>query len=394
VRTRTNVVVLGILGERPFAGIDWQVLHYLEGFRRLGCSVSYVEGTGEWGYDPDRETVTADPSYAVRHIRQTMEWLGLPEAWAYLAGGSGQLFGMTEDRLRRTLEGADVLVNLCGATLLRDAYLRVPIRIYLETDPVRPQIEVVRGVPFTIRLLSAHTHHFTYGENLGAADCPVPVERFCYHTTRPPVALEWWSTFGPPPQIGSYLAQFTTIANWKQTGKDIEWNGEIYTWSKDVEFRKFLDLPHRACAQFELALSSIDPDSRAELERQGWHVLEAMRVSRDMETYREYISDSLGEFTVAKDQNVRLRSGWFSDRSVCYLAAGRPVIMQETGFSKFLPTGRGLFGFSSFDEIVDATDRISSDYGRHSAAAREIAAEYLSAERLVADMLDRTAIGS
>jgi hypothetical protein len=385
---RKRVVVLGIMGQMPFAGMAWQVLQYLEGFRRLGWCVYYVEDTGQWPYDPQRQTVTDDPAGAVGYIRQIMDWVGLPEQWAYRSGVDGRIFGLTDSGLAAVLASADVLLNVCGATVLHDEHLAVPARIYLETDPVLPEIEVARGVPFTVSLLSAHTHHFTYGENLGERDCVIPAGPFRYHVTRPPVVVDWWCTKLRPAEG----APFTTVAHWKQTGKDVEWNGELYKWSKDVEFRKFLDLPRRRAEPFELALSGIDGKGRDELRSHGWRIADAMHVSRGIETYRDYVRAARGEFTVAKDQYVRMRSGWFSDRSVCYLAAGRPVITQETGFSKFVPTGRGLFSFGSLDEILDAVERVASDYDAHSAAAREIAAEYFAADKVIGRLLDQAGL--
>jgi hypothetical protein len=260
----------------------------------------------------------------------------------------------------------------------------VPLRVYLETDPDLPQIEVAQGRKFTIDLLAAHTHHFTYGENFGAPDCKVPIERFDYHPTRPPVILDWWQTTSAPS-----LDAFTTVANWRQTDKDIEWNGRTLTWSKDVQFMRFLSLPSRVQAAIELALAADDGDALTRLRSAGFGVRAAGPLSRDIDAYRDYIRSSGGEFSVAKEQNVRLRSGWFSDRTACYLAAGRPAIVQDTGFDRVLPTGEGLFGFRTVDDAVAAFEAVCSDYPRHARAARAIAEEYLSADLVLSDLLRR-----
>ncbi len=380
------VVVLGILGRTPLAGVAWQVLHYLEGFRRLGCDVYYVEDTGAWPYDPEQNTVTGDCRYSVRYLGRLLDRFGFGERWAYRAEPEGgRFYGLSESRVPDLFRHANALVNLTGATVLREEHLRVPVRIYLETDPVLPQIEVARGERFTIDLLAAHTHHFSYGENFGAADCRVPLEGFTYLPTRQPIILDWWPA-GPPPAG----ACFTTVANWKQSGKDIEWQGERYAWSKHHEFLKCLDLPRRSGQPFELALACDDAASLARLRDHGWRVVDALPLSREVRTYREYIQGSRGEFTVAKDQNIRLRSGWFSDRSACYLAAGRPVITQDTGFGNVLPTGRGLFAFRTMEDALAALDAVASDYEGHCRAAREIAAEYFAAEKVVGSLLERT----
>ena len=307
--------------------------------------------------------------------------------------------GSPKTQVSRLFEKADALVNLTGSTCLLEEHTRVPVRIYLETDPVMRQIEVVRGDRKAIDLLAAHTHHFTYGENLGAPDCGVPVTRFNYLPTRQPIVLDWWT---PDWRLSSDVngrpnipARFTTIAKWRQPGKDIEWNGETYSWSKHVEFLKFIDLPRRTQQEFELALAwenEKDEEVIPQLTSFGWNVVDAISLSLDIVPYRDYILGSRGEFTVAKDQNIRLRSGWFSDRSACYLAAGKPVVTQDTAFGNILPTGRGLFAFRNMEDILSAIDTIESNYEGHCRAAREIAEEYFAAEKVLGSLMERVGL--
>jgi hypothetical protein len=382
---RRRLVVLGMMGQVPFAGMAWQVLHYLEGFRRLGHDVTYIEDTQDWPYDPERGEKTADCEYTIKHIAGLMAWSGMPHSWAYRAEArGGALFGLTEREVARRLERADALINLHGITELRDTYLEVPVRIYLETDPVWPQIAIAKGERRIIDVLDAHTHHFTFAENLGAPDCGVPDVRYRYVPTRQPIVLDWWTPTGKRTETS--VNRFTTIANWRQTGRDIEWNGETLTWSKDVQFRQFLDLPHRSGQPFEIALSG-DADAWQLLACHGWTVSDAVALSIESLHYRDYILGSRGEFTVAKDQYTRLRSGWFSDRSACYLAGGRPVITQDTAFGNVLPTGHGLFAFQTVEQVLAALDQINARYDEHSRAAREIAEEYFAAERVVGRLL-------
>jgi hypothetical protein len=375
------VVVLGMMGRTPFAGVAWQVLHYLEGFRRAGCDVFYVEDTGAWPYDPEHNTVTDDPGYTVRYLHDLLRRVGMDGRWAYVAPNR-TVHGTSSTSLARAVAAADVIVNLTGATVLREEHLQVPIRVYLETDPVAPQIEVAQRTPFTVELLAGHTHHLTFGENLGGADCGVPVDGFDYRPTRQPVVLDWWRPNGA--KLGP---SFTTVASWRQVGRDVEWRGETYFWSKDREFLKMLELPRRVAPRIELALAC-DDDSVLELLRDhGWSVRDALEFSLSPDPYRAYIVGSRAEFTVAKDQNVRLRSGWFSDRSACYLAAGRPVVTQTTGFENVLPTGEGLFAFETVDDAAAAIEEIEANYERHSAAATELAREYFDARRVVPALL-------
>lgn len=382
---RRRLVVLGMMGQIPFAGMAWQVLHYLEGFHRLGHDVTYIEDTRQWPYHPERGEEAADCTYTLNHLARLMARLGLANSWAYRAEAhGGAVFGLTEWEVARRIEHADALINLHGITELRDSYLKVPVRIYLETDPVGPQIAIAKRDRRIIDVLAAHTHHFTFAENLGAPDCGIPNVSFRYVPTRQPVVLDWWTPSGAPSE--PLKDRFTTIASWRQPGREIEWNGETLTWSKDVQFRKFLDLPQHACQRFEIALAG-DDDAWRVLASHGWTVTDAVALSVDTLQYGDYIRGSRGEFTVAKEQHIRLRSGWFSDRSACYLAAGKPVITQDTAFGNILPTGRGLFGFQTMEQILDALEQIDAQYDGHSRAAREIAGEFFAAERVLAGLL-------
>lgn len=382
-------MLFGMMGQLPFAGMAWPVLQYLEGFRRLGHDVTYIEDTRTWPLEPEKGR-TNEPEYTIKHIAGLMAWSGLPHSWAYRAEEKGgTFFGLTQSEVAGRVERADALINLHGITELREEYLKVPVRIYLETDPVAPQIEIAKGVRRTLDLLAAHTHHFTFAENLGAPDCSVPNVRFDYIPTRQPVVLDWWAPAGD--LTGTSNNRFTTIASWRQTGRDIEWNGETLTWSKDVQFRKFLDLPQRSDQPLEVALAG-DADAWQLLTSHGWTVIDAIKLSIDALRYRDYIRNSRGEFTVAKEQNVRLRSGWFSERSACYLGAGRPVITQDTGFGNVLPTGRGLFAFQTMEEVLEALDQINANYEENSQAARQIAEEHFAADRVLANLLNRVGL--
>jgi hypothetical protein len=260
----------------------------------------------------------------------------------------------------------------------------VPVRIYLETDPVLPQLEIASGRRRTIEHLSAHTHLFTFGENLGGADCEVPEVPFPYRPTRQPVILDWWQ---PPATEDDPTPLFTTIASWRQTDKDVEWHGRTLRWSKDERFALVLDLPRRARARFELALANVDDSSLARLTAHGWRVIDAIALTKDLLPYRDYVWGSGAEFTAAKAQNVCLRSGWFSDRSACYLAAGNPVVTEDTAFGHAVPAGRGLLAFHTLDDAVAAVEAVLADYARHQQAARDIAREYFAAERVLAGLL-------
>lgn len=383
-----RIVVLGALAEMPFSGVAWQILHYLEGFRRLGHDVTYVEDTGSWPYDPYVETVTDDATGAVRRLGELLRTHGFGDCWAFVnAARPGELHGMGTTALAGRLDAADVLVNLSGVTVLGGAHLDVPIRIYLETDPVTPQIEIAEGRTFTRELLAAHTHHFTFGERIGTPGCAVPVGPFTYLPTRQPVVLDWWAPADADvPPRGERL-RCTTVASWDQAHKDVSWRGETYTWSKSAEFEKLLGVPGSVEATLELSLALDDAATLARLRAAGFVVGPARGLSADPRAYRDYIRGSGAEFSAAKDQNVRLRSGWFSDRTATYLAAGRPAVVQDTGFDAVLPTGEGLLSFRTPDEAVVALKAVAGDPGRHAAAALAIAREHFAAETVLARLL-------
>ena len=375
------VVVLGIMGCIPVAGTGtaWNTIQHLVGLRRLGYDVYYVEATGIWPFN----AATDDCTFPVTYISTILSQFGFQEKWAYVAAHSdGRCYGLSEQRVKDLYARADAILNLFGGTVLRDEHMACPIRIYLETDPVIHQLRIAKGEQKYIDLVGAHTALFSWGENYGAPDCGVPIERFTYKPTRAPVVLDYWDTPCNPA-----ARRFTTVAHWDQSVRDLEYNGELYSWSKHREFLKVLELPQRTPQEFSLALAIDDPAAVRLLERHGWYVEDAYEASKTLESYRAYIWRSRGEFTVAKDMNVRLNSGWFSERSATYLAAGKPVITQETGFSKFLPTGIGLHAFRALDDIPPAVEAINSDYQKHSDAAKEIAAEYFDAEKRLRQLM-------
>jgi GT2 family glycosyltransferase len=379
-----KVVLLGMLSKIPVAGVVWQTIHYLVGFERLGYEAYYVEAHAR---TPSMLTTHDDDdgsTAAAALIGGVMDRLDMGDRWAFSAlHGDGTTYGMSESRLAELYRDAALIINLHGGTLPRPEHAATGRLVYLETDPVTLQVELEHGVQSSIDFLEPHAAFFTFAENLGQPDCGLPVsERFPFRGTRQPVVLDMWE--GDGEATGEV---FTTVGNWQQRWRDVTYRGATYSWSKHHEFERFIDLPARTSQRFELALSGTTPEDVRRLERHGWIVIDGLAVSLDQDVYRDYITRSRAEFTVAKDQNVRLRSGWFSDRSATYLAAGKPVVTQDTAFDVVLPTGSGLFAYSSIDEIVDAVDRIASDLPAHSAAARAIARAYFSHDVVLGDLL-------
>jgi hypothetical protein len=381
VPSRSRILVLHLAGQYPLGGIGWQAIHYLVGLARLGHDVYYVEDSASPPYDPRAKTVVEDCGYGVDFLARTMDRFGLGHRWAYRDIVNNRCYGLSGEQVERLYREADALINVCGASELREEHLRCPIRIYVQTDPVHDQILVAEKNARSLDILAAHTHHFTYGENLGHPDCPVPLHAFDWRPTRPPVVLDLWEA-----RLDPAAECFTTIGTWENVSKDIHFAGTTYYWSKHVNFLRFADLPWLTFQPLELALENVDPQTARRLSEKGWRLADAFEKSRDTVAYQKHIYASRGEFTVAKDLVVRTCSGWFSDRSACYLAAGKPVVTQETGFSKFVPTGRGLFAFSTPEEAAAAIEEINRDYADHCRAARDIAAGYFSSDHVLAEL--------
>jgi hypothetical protein len=383
-KRKLRLVILGMMGRCPFGGQTWLYLNWLRAFSRLGHDVWYVDDDSIWPYDPEQDTVTDDCRYAVRHISSCMERIGLADKWAFrLTGVEGKYFGQSPAQLRELYRSCDALLSVVGATDLQEEHLAAPMRIYVETDPVTAELRLAGGDAHTAEAFGNHHLLFTYGENYGAPDCGVPLSGRTFLPTRQPIDLDLW-----PVSYDANAPYFTTIGNYRQKGNDVEYNGQTYRWSKHHEWEKIIDLPRRTKQQFELAMNADAPGDREFLESHGWRLTSPLRMSLDIfGKYPDYFRRSRAQLTVAKDQNVRLRSGWFSERDVCYLASGKPVVSQDTGFTNIFPTGQGLFGFSTLDEALAAVEAINADYPGHCRAARQLAADYFDAPKVGAKLL-------
>jgi hypothetical protein len=381
---RDRIVFLGMMTKIPVGGAVWGTMQYLVGLERLGYEVYYVEAHARtpsmFMANPEDDS----SALAAAYLAGVMDRFGFGDRWAFHAlHDDGRCYGMPLERVQELYRTAALIINYHGGTMPLPEHAETGRLMYLETDPVELHIELHRGEVGAHEFLAPHTTFFTWAQNYGHADCRVPMApAYQFRPTLPPVVMDQWEGSDTPSNDA-----FTTIGNWRQPWRVLEFQGETYHWSKHFEFEKVIDLPRRTTQPFELALASYEPEDRHLLESHGWRVIDAAPVSHGLDDYRNYVLASRGEFTVAKDQNVRLRSGWFSERSAQYLAAGRPVITQETGFSNTLPTGEGLFGFSTMEDILAAVDAVNSDWARHSRAARAIAREYFDADVVLRRLL-------
>jgi hypothetical protein len=388
---RKRLIVMGFMGSCPIAGVIWQHIHYIVGLQKLGHDVFYIEDSARLPYNPETFEVNNEFDYAAKILGRLATEFGFEGRWSFCARylPGNPTAGLPLKKIRALYREADAILNVCGTQEFNDDLLTSDRILYIESDPGLEQIKVDQGSKPTIKYLRRHHALFTFGENVGTERFPVPTHKLKWLATRQPVVTDLWKTSCPP----SPAAVFTSVANWSTSGlKDIEWRGEKYLWSKSREFLRFVAAPKKSGEPFELATNIKDAPTRTKFDRNGWRFRSPNDLSSDYRLYRQYIRRSKAEFTVAKDQYVRLNTGWFSDRSGCYLAAGRPVITQETGFTKIFGKHDGLFAFNSLGDIPEAVKAINADYARHSRGARQIAREFFEAEKVLRSLLERAAI--
>lgn len=371
--TKLSVVVSGMVAGVPgHGGATWAVLQYLLGLRRLGHEVTLVE------------PVPAISTPVAGYCARVMGAAGLDGQWAILQAGTEKTAGCTYGELEQRTRGADILLNVSG--MLTDEALvePIPVRAYVDLDPAFNQLwHEVEGIDMRF---DGHTHFVTVGLAVGSDGCPVPTCGRDWITTLPPVVLELW----PVTQQVSHDA-LTTVANFRGYGS-VEHGGVLYG-QKVHSLRTMIDLPRRTAERLVLAMS-VHPDEGQDLgmlEANGWELVDPASVVSTPDDYRRFVAGSKGEFGLAKSGYVLSRSGWFSDRSACYLASGRPVLAQDTGFSAYLPTGLGLLAFTNVDDAVEGIDRINADYATHCKQARAFAEEHLDSDAVLERLLRRLA---
>ena len=390
---RKKIVVMGFMGSCPIAGVIWQHVHYLVGLQQLGHEAYYLEDSARFPYNPSTFETSEDATYAGATLQRLADRFGFAGRWSfcprYRSDPAAHTLGMPLSRVRALYREADAILNVCGAQELNEDLLQSSRILYVESDPGVEQIKVDQGVQDTIDYLSRHAALFTFGEGIGSPEFPVPLHGLTWLPTRQPVVTALWRAAGSPPPE----AVFTSIANWSTSGtKDMEWRDDTYLWSKSLEFLKFACAPLAAGEEFQLATEIPDTATREHFLSRRWTLVPPHAMSADPDAYAAYIRASKGEFTVAKDQYVRLRTGWFSDRSACYLAAGRPVVTQDTGFTRLYGGQGGLFGFDSLENIAEAVREINADYARHSRLAHELACELFEARKVIASLLERAGV--
>lgn len=385
-----RAVVTGMIATYPVGGVAWDYGQYVVGLEDLGFDVYYLEDTGGPTYDPRQREYGDDYCYGVTFLRDSLSQLSpkLADRWHFRAS-SGDCSGIAPENFRKLVAEADLFLNISGGTLLRDEYMPCACKVLIDTDPGwnhfvnYPRWDAQPGWHGT-HGYRGHDHFFTYAERMGKSDCLLPALGLNWQPTRPPVLVDQWQCTGPG-------RAWTTVMTWNNFHKPVEYQGKLFG-TKEMEFEKIESIPsHHTEIQFELAAGG----SGAPIEKwrqDGWHVVDSHSVSESLDDYRGYIQASRGELSVAKNLYAATRSGWFSCRTACYLAAGRPAVVQDTGFSGVLPSGNGLLAFSNGQEAADAIATVEANYAHHSQAAREVAAEFLDSRRVLRSILQKVGL--
>jgi hypothetical protein len=369
-----TAIVSGMIAATPWqGGAAWAVLQYLIGLRRLGCRVYFMEPVDH------AEALSSD---APRYCERVMERFGFEDRWALIPPQGADPIGMSREQIRSVAREAELLLNVAGMLSDADLLDRIPVRAYLDLDPVFTQLwHLVEGVDMRF---DRHTHFVTLSDRVGESQSAIPDVGREWIPTLPPVVLQEW-----PPAERLERQALTTVGHWRSYGS-IERSG-IHYGQKAHSLRPLIDLPSRVRIPFELALA-IHPDEVRDLKalrENRWILLDPATLAATPDSYRDFVQSSWAEFGLAKSGYAVSDSGWFSDRSACYLASGRPVIAQDTGFARRLPVGAGLFAFTSADDVVAAVEELERDYERHRAAARELAIEHLDSDRVLGSLLER-----
>jgi hypothetical protein len=382
---KLRIIVTGQLVQYPLGGVTWFYLQYALGLLLLGHDTFYFEDTGQWPYHPGDQGLRKDCTFNINYAKGVLDRFGFSERWAYRPPWQTEWLGLSESRRKEVLETADLLINVSGTLERPQLYRQVPRLAYVDTDPVFTQVKLARGQKDFQKLVSSHDVQFSYAES---PHSKMPETQYRWRPTRAPVVLREWRPEAPHRDV------FTTVMNWT-SHNSVEFQGQTYG-QKDVEFKRFLDLPKRVQpATLELAIGPGHGQRTPYdlLRYKGWQLVDPDDVCPDLERFRTYTESSKAEWGVAKNGYVVGQSGWFSERSARYLAAGRPVVVQDAGFSAVLPTGEGIVPFHNMEEAVAGIQDVEARYDRHAKAARAIAEEYFDSGKVLSKLVEEAMNG-
>lgn len=375
-----RIIVTGLVAQYPLGGVTWDYLQYVLGLSRLGHEVYYLEDTGQWPYNPLEGGIAKGCSYNVDYLASVMDRFGLGDHWMYRFPWEDQWFGLPEKRRVELFKSADLLINVSGTLHNPAEYRGVRRMAYIDSDPGFTQVKLASGQAHFQRIVDLHDAQFSFGECLSNKALDTGHR---WRPTRQPIILSEWHPSVP------HRETYTTVMNWTSY-EPVSFKGQTYG-QKDVEFESFMELPSRLPdIDLEIAVNAgkTRHTPRERLAHNGWHVVDPGEVCPDLESYRSYIESSKAEWSTAKNGYIVGQTGWFSCRSACYLAAGRPVIVQDTGFGQVIPVGEGILAFSSMDEAIAAITEVEANYRRHALAAREIAEQYFDSDRVLDRLIE------
>jgi hypothetical protein len=393
---RLKIIVAGMAAQYPVGGVAWDYLQYAIGLARLGHDVVYHEDTWCWPYDPLLRTMTDDPSYSASYLgdffaRYAPELAG---RWHYLHLHETSC-GMSREDFDDFARSAELFINVSGGNFFPDTLSPSCLKLFIDTDPGYNQIILSERPSWSENVerwcagVHAHDRHFTYAENYGRPGCTMPSAGIAWKKTRMPVVPELWPANPDRVKPGS---PWSTVMTWNVFKGKLEYRGVEYR-GKAEEFPKIADLPRRFGRPFRIAVGGTEAPL-GDLAAQGWAVEDGPAATLSPQDYQDYIAASRGEISVAKNVYVALKTGWFSTRSACYLAASRPVVVQDTGFSRILPTGRGLHAFSTADEAAAAIKAVEADYENEMRAARDISIAHFDARQVLSRLIEDAFAGS
>lgn len=388
--SRLRIIVTGLVGLHPVGGVAWDYLQYVIGLARMGHEVYYHEDTWSWPYDPVRKSQTDDPSYSICFIKNFLSHYApeLTDHWHYHHLHQSS-HGMSKQAFNQIAKTADLFLNVSGASIIPDNLADSCVKVFLDTDPGYNQIVFSEKFGWSENVerwcesVLSHDRFFSYGENINQTDCIIPRLGLDWGVTRMPIIPDLWQ-----PVVNAGYRQtdaWSTVMTWSDFKGPVIYKGKEY-YSKGKEFEMLLNLPGRIAEPVKVAIGGKDVPGEA-LSEKGWQVVDGPSATLLPADYQQFINTSRGEISTAKHIYVATRSGWFSCRSACYLAAGKPVVAQDTGYSEYIPSGLGLIAFSDLQEAIDGMESVTADYNKHQLAATRIAREYFGYDRVLKKLL-------
>ncbi len=410
-----RIIVTGLVALYPVGGVAWDYFSYIIGLAKLGHDVYYHEDTWCWPYHPLQKQYVSEGNYSAQYIKYFFQLYApeLNDHWHYFHLHETS-FGMSKSAFDEVAKTADLFLNISGACPIPENLSNHCVKIFLDTDPGYNQIVFSEKFSWSENVerwcqnLLQHDRYFTYGENINSHDCLIPKLGLDWKTTRMPIVMDLWNSIS---KINlSQPKNWTTIMSWNSFKGKLVYQGVEYK-SKDAEFEKIIKLPKQINSSFLIAvggittslkwfeknnwtiisrfLSSMKKNQKfKQLADNEWQVIDAPSNTLTPDQYQNFIGNSRGEFSIAKNIYVAMKTGWFSCRSACYLALGKPVVVQDTGFSSILPTGEGLLSFNNLQEAIYGIEQVEANYTKHSRKASQIAQEYFDCNIVLKDLLE------